>query len=86
LPDLNAPVTPSKVAVQTIAPKLDDIERAKKLAAAQTSEDDDSFLGKLVYGMFLGFAFYGAFLKREVLIALAKNLLSKLKKIRLIYD
>jgi hypothetical protein len=36
--------------------------------------------------MFLGFAFYGAFLKREVLIALAKNLLSKLKKIRLIYD
>jgi FtsP/CotA-like multicopper oxidase with cupredoxin domain len=80
LPDLNAPVTPSKVAVQTIAPKLDDIERAKKLAAAQTSEDDDSFLGKLVYGMFLGFAFYGAFLKREALIALAKNLLSKVKK------
>jgi FtsP/CotA-like multicopper oxidase with cupredoxin domain len=81
LPDLNAPVTPSKVAVQTIAPKLDDIERAKKVAAAaQAGEDDDSFLGKLVYGMFLGFAFYGAFLKREVLIALAKNLLSKLKK------
>ena len=80
LPDLNAPVTPSKVAVQTIAPKLDDIERAKKLAAAQTSEDDDSFFGKLVYGMFLGFAFYGAFLKREALIALAKNLLSKVKK------
>jgi hypothetical protein len=30
--------------------------------------------------MFLGFAFYGAFLKREALIALAKNLVSKVKK------
>jgi hypothetical protein len=81
LPDLNAPVTPSKVAVQTIAPKLDDIERAKKVAAAaKSSEDEDSFLGKLVYGMFLGFAFYGAFLKRDALIALTKKLLSNVKK------
>ena len=80
LPDLNAPVTPSKVAVQTVAPKLDDIERAKKAAAATKETEEDSFLGKLTYGMFLGFVFYAAFLKREALMALAKKVLSGVKK------
>jgi hypothetical protein len=81
LPDLTADVTPSKVAVQTVAPKMEDVEKAKIAAElAAENADDDSFLGKLLYGMFLGITGYTAFVKREILVALAKDILAKFKK------
>ncbi len=79
LPDLTAEVTPSKVAVQTVAPKMEDVEKAKA-AAEKVAENDDSFLGKLLYGMFLGIAGYAVFVKRDMLIALAKDVFAKFKK------
>jgi FtsP/CotA-like multicopper oxidase with cupredoxin domain len=81
LPDLNAPVTPSKVAVQTVAPKMEDVEKAKVAAElAAGNSDDDSFLENLFDGLFLGILGYAAFVKREMLIALAKKTFAAFKK------
>jgi len=58
---------------------MEDVEKAK--AAAELAQDnDDSVLGKLLYGMFLGIAGYGAFVKREMLIALVKSVFGKIQK------
>jgi hypothetical protein len=83
LPDLTAEVTPARVAVQTAAPKMMDTlaaEAKQQAASANNPQDEDSVFGKLLYGMFLGVAGYGAFVKREMLIALAKSVLAKVKK------
>ncbi len=81
LPDLNATVTPSKIAVQTVAPKMEDVEKAKVAAElAAVNSDDDSFLENLFDGLFLGILGYAAFVKREMLIALAKKTFAAFKK------
>lgn len=82
LPDLNAPVTPSKTAVQTVAPKLADqlAAEAKQQAAGVTQVEEESFLENLLEGLFWGVAGYFAFVKREILIASAKAVLAKFKK------
>lgn len=82
LPDLNAPVTPSKTAVQTVAPKLADqlAAEAKQQAASATQVEKESFLENLFEGLFWGVAGYFAFVKREVLIASAKTIFAKFKK------
>lgn len=82
LPDLNAPVTPSKTAVQTVAPKLADqlAAEAKQQAAGTTQVEQESFLENLFEGLFWGIAGYFAFVKREILLASAKTILAKFKK------
>lgn len=77
LPDVNAPTTPLKTAVQTIAPKMEDIEKAR-IAAELSGED--SFLKNLFDGLFLGIAGYTGFLKRDMLIALTKKVFAAVKK------
>ncbi|MSR16220.1 MAG: copper oxidase [Methylococcaceae bacterium] len=81
LPDVNAPTTPLKTAVQTIAPKMEDIEKARIAAElAGENSDEDSFLENLFDGLFLGIAGYTAFLKRDMLIALTKKVFAAVKK------
>jgi FtsP/CotA-like multicopper oxidase with cupredoxin domain len=83
LPDLNAPTTPAKVAVQTAAPKMMDTlaaEAKQEAAAAVNPVDDESFLENLFEGLFWGIAGYFAFVKRETAIAVTKSILAKFKK------
>jgi len=70
LPDLTAPVTPLKVAVQTPAKNPNDI-------TAVTSQEDSSVFGKLLEGLMLGVLAYVVVLKRQNLLNIGKKLFSK---------
>jgi FtsP/CotA-like multicopper oxidase with cupredoxin domain len=70
LPDLTAPVTPLKVAVQTPAKNPNDV-------TAVTSQEDSSVFGKLFEGLILGLLAYVVVLKRQILLNIGKNLFSK---------
>jgi len=70
LPDLTAPVTPLKVAVQTPAKNPNDI-------TAAVPQEDGSVFGKLLEGLVLGVLAYVVVLKRQSLLNIGKKLLSK---------
>ncbi|MFA5924103.1 MAG: multicopper oxidase domain-containing protein [Methylococcaceae bacterium] len=70
LPDLNAEVTPSKVAVQTIAVKASD-------ATFAAQQQDSSTLAKLFYGFLLGLLSYLAVIKRKSIFAMTRQLMEK---------
>ena len=68
LPDLQAEVTPSKVAVQTVAVKASDVD----IAAQQQGP---STFGKLFYGLVMGLLGYTAVVKRRPLTDFARKLI-----------
>jgi len=68
LPDLQAEVTPSKVAVQTVAIKASDVD----IAAQQQGP---STFGKLFYGLVMGLLGYTAVVKRRPLTDFARKLI-----------
>jgi FtsP/CotA-like multicopper oxidase with cupredoxin domain len=80
LPDLNASVTPAKVAVQNVAPRMEDVEKEKQKLAAAKLESDDSVFGKLFFGMMLGFGAYAGFVKRNFLVTFIQKQLANFKK------
>jgi len=69
LPDLQAEVTPSKVAVQTVAVKASDVA----IAAAQ--QQGSSALAKLFYGLVMGLLGYTAVVKRRQIIDFSRKLI-----------
>lgn len=80
LPDLNASITPAKVAVQNVAPRMEDVEKEKQKLAAAKLESDDSVFGKLFFGMMLGFGAYAGFVKRNFLVTFIQKQLANVKK------
>jgi hypothetical protein len=70
LPDLNAEVTPAKVAVQTIAVKASD-------ATFAAQQQDLSTVAKLFYGFLLGLLSYLAVIKRKSIFAMTRQLMEK---------
>ena len=68
MPDLQAKVTPSKVAVQTIAVKASD-------AAIAAQQQGKSAFGKLFYGLVMGLMGYTVVVKRCPIIDFAGKLI-----------
>jgi FtsP/CotA-like multicopper oxidase with cupredoxin domain len=73
LPDLKAPITPNKVAVQTPAVKASE---AQATAAAATAQQGSVF-GKLFSGLLLGLLGYTLFVKRRPIYDFAVNRFKK---------
>jgi len=69
LPDLQAEVTPSKVAVQN-AP-------VKTSVATTAQQDSSSWFGNLVYGLLLGLLSYTLIVKRQPIYAFVSGLVKK---------
>jgi hypothetical protein len=68
LPDTDAEVTPSKVAVQTVAVKASDL-------AIAAQQQGSSAFGKLFYGLVMGLLGYTVVVKRRPLTNFARNLI-----------
>ncbi|WP_262965562.1 multicopper oxidase domain-containing protein [Methylobacter psychrophilus] len=68
LPDTDAEVTPSKVAVQTVAIKASDL-------AIAAQQQGSSAFGKLFYGLVMGLLGYTVVVKRRPLTNFARNLI-----------
>jgi len=71
LPDLNAEVTPAKVAVQNtpISPN----------PGEATANQQESIVGELFYGLLLGLLSYLVVIKRESIFSIARKLMEKVK-------
>ena len=70
LPDLKAEVTPSKIAVQTVAVKASD-------AALAAQQQGSSAIAKLFYGIVMGLLGYTLVVKRRPIIDFARSKLVK---------
>jgi len=73
LPDLTAPVTPVKVAVQAAPVK-------PSTGAPASVNQDSAVVSKLLEGLILGLLSYTAIIKRETLLKSGRQLLSKFSK------
>jgi hypothetical protein len=78
-PDVKAGYEPAKKAVQIVQPSSVDTPASSAAAPGQTSvaatpQEESSVLGKLIFGLLLGFGSYWAVIKREWLLGMVRKL------------
>jgi hypothetical protein len=77
-PDVKAGYQPAKKAVQIVQPSSVDTPASSTAASTQSGvaapQEESSVLGKLIFGLLLGFGSYWALIKREWLLGMVRKL------------